>query len=56
MNMQNWRYKEYHIHIWRQILDILDKYCEISSKVKGHIKKDFDVELVHNDSYLKTKI
>ena len=36
--------------------ELLEKYNEIWEKVKNSIKKEFDVEPVYNEKYLKAKI
>ena len=36
--------------------DILEKYNAIWDEVSADIKNEFDSELVHNKSFLKTKI
>ena len=36
--------------------EILKKYLEISNKIKGLIKNEFNSEPVYNDKYIKTKI
>ena len=36
--------------------DLLEKYSTIWDKVSADIKKEFDIEIVYNKNYLKTKI
>ena len=36
--------------------ELLEKYSEIWKKVKNSLKKEFDIEPVHNEKYLKAKI
>ena len=36
--------------------EIFKKYSEIWDKVKSLIKKEFDIEPLYNDKYIKTKI
>ena len=35
---------------------MLEEYNEIWENVKNSIKKEFDIELVHNEKYLKAKM
>ena len=36
--------------------ELLEKYNEIWKKVKNSINKEFDIELVYDEKYLKGKI